>query len=374
MRSGTIILVIGTRPEAIKLAPVAHALVRRGLSVELLFTGQHARLDPKAFGLGAIPHRRFACQGSGDPFRHADRVASALAPTLGSGRAALVVVQGDTSSALGGARAAVAAGVPLAHVEAGLRSFDSAMPWPEEDNRVAIDRHAALLFAPTAVSAGNLHREGVSGAVHVTGNTGIDALRAVLGTLPAPPLRAVGAPRRVLVTCHRRENWGAAFTPIALALLQLAKLPGLHIDVVLHPNPAMSAVMRTVLANQPRLRLLAPMDHRAMLAAMRGAALILSDSGGIQEEAPALGVPLLVLRDKTERPEAIASGNMALVGTQTLAIVEAVQGLLEDAGRYARMARPALPFGNGFAAERIADLVLAHLSSQAAKEPELLTA
>jgi UDP-N-acetylglucosamine 2-epimerase (non-hydrolysing) len=373
MRSGKIQLIIGTRPEAIKMAPVAQALVRQGLPIQLVFTGQHAGLDPEQFGLEGMPQTRLRCTSGGDPLDHADVVTRALRPVI-TRDVDLVVVQGDTSSALGGARAAFAAGVPLAHVEAGLRSFDPAMPWPEEDNRRIIDAGATLLFAPTETSAANLRGQGVPGQIHVTGNTSIDVLRNMLGSLPPPRLRRAGAPPRLLVTCHRRENWGAAFAPIALALLQLARLPWLHIDVVLHPNPVVSQVMRSLLAGQPRLRLLTPMAHADMLDAMRHAAVILSDSGGIQEEAPALGVPLLILREKTERPEGITSGNMRLVGTDTATIVGGVRGLLEDEDAYAAMAHPALPFGDGHAADRICQLVQAYLTEQSLIPETLLSA
>jgi UDP-N-acetylglucosamine 2-epimerase (non-hydrolysing) len=355
MRDGTILVIIGTRPEAIKLAPVARALAARGLAIVLIFTGQHPSLDPAQFGLAGIPFRRHDCRGSADPLDHATTVASALARDM-TGHVELVIVQGDTSSALGGARAAHRAGVAVAHVEAGLRSFDPAMPWPEEDNRVAIDRIATLLFAPTATSAANLRAEAVQGAVYVTGNTGIDALRDAIGPVPVDRQPRPATTPSLLVTCHRRENWGAAFAPIALALRQLARRKAIAIDVVLHPNPAVATTMRALLGDCPRIDLLAPMAHSAMLSAMRESTILLSDSGGIQEEAPALGVPLLVLRDKTERPEGIASGNMRLVGTRTDVIVAAVRRLLDDPVAYRAMSRPALPFGDGHAAARIAQL------------------
>jgi UDP-N-acetylglucosamine 2-epimerase (non-hydrolysing) len=189
--------------------------------------------------------------------------------------------------------------------------------------------------------------------VHVTGNTAIDALFRVVAILPP---RILGKHRepRLLVTCHRRENWGAAFGPIALALVELARSGLLHIDVVLHSNPAMADMARHLLGGEPGIRLLPRMDHRDMVSALRSASLILSDSGGIQEEAPALGVPLLILRTKTERPEGIASGNSRLVGSDRTAIVREVRRLLLDPAAYRAMAVPALPFGDGKASERIA--------------------
>ena len=349
-----ILLVIGTRPEAIKLAPVARALAARGLPFTLAITGQHPQLDLAAYGLDRYPQVRLDCPGRPDPFAHAAAVADALATHAAA--AELVMVQGDTSSALGGAIAGFETGTPVAHVEAGLRSHDKAMPWPEEDNRIAIDSGAALLFAATDLSAANLRAEGVSGDIHITGNTGIDALRERLGRVPVPHLTVVHDRPTLLVTCHRRENWGAAFDPIAAALLRLGATNRLHIDVLLPPNPTMADIMRARLSGCFGIRLRPPVDHAGMIDAMRSASILLSDSGGVQEEAPALGIPLLVMREKTERPEGITSGNMRLVGSDRHRIVAEVTRLLDDPDAYAAMAHPRLPYGDGHAAERIADI------------------
>lgn len=371
MSQAPILLVVGTRPEAIKLAPLARALKARGLATQLVLTGQHSQLDPAAFGLAGQEALRLHCQASGDPGLHAEAVANALAPALrGARRPSLVIVQGDTSSALGGALAATATGIPLAHVEAGLRSHDLARPWPEEGNRIEIDRLSQLLFAATAGNAANLIAEGVAGDIHITGNTAIDALFDTLAELP-PRLEGHGL-WRLLVTCHRRENWGTAFAPIGLALLDLAQRPWLRIDFVLHSNPAMAAAARLLLGGHPRVRLLAPMDHRAMIATIRSAHLLLSDSGGIQEEAPALGVPLLILRTTTERPEGIASGNSLLVGSDRSAIVDNVCRLLDEPEAYRAMAVPTLPFGDGQAAPRIAAHVEEWLVRQRRPDPALI--
>lgn len=360
-----VMLVIGTRPEAIKLAPLAHAVAARGLSVQLVFTGQHATLDPASFGLSSFPALRLRCRAGTDPALHAEEVATALVPALRGedARPELLIVQGDTSSALGGALAASASGIPLGHVEAGLRSHDTALPWPEEGNRIAIDGLADLLFAPTEDNAANLVAEQVRGEIHITGNTAIDALFETLAGMP-PRISDTGGLPRLLVTCHRRENWGAAFTPIALALVELARSPWLRIEVVLHTNPTLAATARLMLGGHPRLRLIPPMDHRAMIALLRSAHLVLSDSGGIQEEAPALGVPLLVLRANSERPEGFASGNSLLVGTDRHAIVREVSRLLDDRAAYRAMAVPSLPFGDGKSAPRIASLVEEWLARQ----------
>ena len=345
-------LVIGTRPEAIKLAPVAAALATSGLPPRLILTGQHP-LAPSEHGLAHFERAELSCPGGGDPHEHAGAVAQAVAPLLAE-RPGLLIVQGDTSSALGGALAAFAAAVPVAHVEAGLRSFDPAMPWPEEEFRTAIDARAALLFAPTEISAGNLEAEGVPGQILVTGNTGIDAVLAV--SQAGPPAVRDRSALQLLVTCHRRESWGGGLRSIAAALVELAASHGLAIDVVLHPNPFVAGAMRQLLGGRPGIRLIDPLGHAEMVAARQACDILRSDSVGMQEEAPALGVPLLVLRDKTERPEGIASGNMLLVGTDQRRIVNAVVRLLDPAVR-AAMSHRAFPFGDGRSAPRIAEHV-----------------
>ena len=341
---------VGTRPEAIKLAPVAAAIAGRGLKPRLILTGQHP-LNADEHGLGR--HERIAlnCTGGRDPHEHAEQVARAVAPLLVD-RPALLVVQGDTSSALGGALAGFATALPVAHVEAGLRSFDPTMPWPEEEFRTAIDARATLLFAPTEISAGNLEAEGVPGRIFVTGNTGIDALLAV-ATQSGRSLSKARDKLRLLVTCHRRESWGEGLRSIGEALIELAASHPLGIDFVIHPNPAVAEVMRGILAGHAGIRLIAPLGHAAMVAAMQRSDILLSDSGGMQEEAPALGVPMLVLRHKTERPEGVASGNMLLVGTDRRRIVDNVIRLIDPAVR-AAMGRRAFPYGDGRSADRIA--------------------
>lgn len=279
---------------------------------------------------------------------------------------ALLVVQGDTSSAMGAALAGFAAAIPVAHVEAGLRSFDPAMPWPEEEYRTAIDARAALLFAPTTGNAANLRGEGVPGEIHVTGNSGVDALFETLKRLP-PKLRRRAGPLNLLVTCHRRENWGKGLESVAAALRELATAQPLSIRFVLSPNATVAAAMRALLVGVDAARLVEPLGHAAMIAAMREADIILSDSGGMQEEAPVLGVPLLVLRDKTERPEGIASGNMLLVGTDAVRIRDSVTRLRDPAVR-ASMSTPAFPFGDGHAAPRIAARIKEYVERNA--EPD----
>jgi len=345
--------VIGTRPEAIKVAPVAHALAERGISPSLVLTGQHRDLDPFDFGLGELPAERLGCPGEQDPHRHVGAVTAAFLPSVARSPD-LVVVQGDTSSALGAALAGFTAGVPVAHVEAGLRTYDAQLPWPEEEYRTAIDARADLLFAPTEVAADNLRGEQVPGEIHVTGNTSIDAILALEAQLPPAPPRNGKRPK-LLVTAHRRESWGEGLRSIADALHQLAS--DADIDFVLHPNRHVAAAMRGLLCEAAHIRLIEPCGHREIVERMRNADLILSDSGGIQEEAPALGVPLLVLREKTERPEGLASGSACLVGTSTDRIVTEAHRLLHDPAKLAQMRKRSFPYGDGKSGRRIAKII-----------------
>ena len=290
------------------------------------------------------------------------KVTAALVPWLGD-PPPLLVVQGGTSSALGAALAGFMAGVPVAHVEAGLRTHDPSQPWPEEGYRIAVDAQADLLFAPTDHAAKNIARESAPGEIHVTGNTGIDALLARVAMLPMPRPKDRSL-SKILVTCHRRESWGDGLTEIASALVILASDPKVHIDFVLHPNPNVANRMADLLDRRSNIVLRKPCSHAALIGLMREADIILSDSGGIQEEAPALGVPLLVLRDKTERPEGLETGNMRLVGTAAENILSETRFLLSDPATLAAMAKPAFPYGDGQAAPRIAAVIAQWLAKR----------
>jgi UDP-N-acetylglucosamine 2-epimerase (non-hydrolysing) len=334
----------------------------------VVLTGQHPDLSLADFNFGTLDAVRLRCPGSENPHAHVRAVTRTLSPFL-AGRPNLLVVQGDTSSALGGALAGFTAGVPVAHVEAGLRTHDPLQPWPEEEYRVAIDAHADLLFAPTARAAANLEQEQVPGAIFITGNTIIDAVLAAAARLPPPaPALRDSARRGILVTCHRRESWGEGLASIAAALRTLAD-ECTHIDVLLHPNLHVAAQMRELLGGVQGVSLIGACAHDDLLQRMRAADLILSDSGGIQEEAPALGVPLLVLREKTERPEGIECGCASLVGTDPERIVGEVRSLLDDVARRAAMSRPSFPYGNGHAAPRIAAIVRDWLEGKQALSP-----
>ena len=311
-------------------------------------------IDPVEYGLNHYPQWRLDCPGRQDPHAHVRAVTTGLLSQIRP-PPDLIVVQGDTSSALGAALAGFTAGVPVAHVEAGLRTHDPALPWPEEEYRTAIDAHADLLFAPTELAASNLQQEQVSGEIHVTGNSGIDALLAVVARLPPRQSNRSG-PMRLLVTCHRRESWGDGLESIAAALIELASAD-VEIDFILHPNRHVAEQMRRLLGGNSRIDLIQPCGHEELVRQMRDCDLILSDSGGLQEEAPALGTPLLVLRDKTERPEAIATGNARLVGTDTRRIVAEAMNLIEDPAARAKMSCPNFPYGDGQSGDRIAQLI-----------------
>jgi len=316
----------------------------------LVFTGQHPGLEASDHGLDPFPCFHLGCPGQDDPHAHVGMVSKALFPIMARAAPSLVIVQGDTSSALGGALAAKLAQVPIAHVEAGLRSHNRRHPWPEEEFRIAIDRDSDLLFAPTELSAANLRRDRAGGRIFVTGNSGIDALEKKRAALRDP---CAGDLPRLLVTCHRRENWAVGIDSIAAALKTLAIEGVIAIHMVLHPNPTLSRRVRELLDGIDNISFREPCGHSELLDSMVGADLVLSDSGGMQEEATALGVPLLVLRERTERPEAIACGTVEIVGTGPDRIVAAVRRRLKTRGAPA----PARPFGDGRASERISAII-----------------
>jgi len=358
--------VVGTRPEAIKIAPIALEAHRRsGLRHRVLATGQQDSLfDDALDGFGLSPDLRLPpVPRDPCPDIMTERLEAAIRPVLAAERPDMVLVQGDTSSAYAAAIAAHGLDIPVAHVEAGLRSHDIAQPWPEERNRVMIDRLATLLFAPTTDAEANLlaERDVVTGAVFVTGNTGIDALLAMRAKLPATAPRE--GPALILLTCHRRENFGAGIAAICDAALQLAARGDVTLLCPVHSNPQVSDVVRAKLSDHPSILLTGALPYRETVAAMATARLILTDSGGIQEEAPALGTPTLVLRDVTERPEGLATGNLVLVGTDPERIVATAARLLDDPAAHASMARPAFPFGRGDAAIKILDAIEQYFSS-----------
>jgi UDP-N-acetylglucosamine 2-epimerase (non-hydrolysing) len=283
-------------------------------------------------------------------------------------------VQGDTTSTVAAAIAAFGHQIPIAHVEAGLRTFDLSKPFPEEAWRSLVGQIANLHFAPTERSAENLRRCGVSEQrVLVTGNTVIDALHWLLAHTPRSRIaeRLALGRRIVLVTLHRRENWNGAFEDVCSALLTLRdRIADIEVLFVAHANPALKLEAQQRLAGQSRVQVLEPLDYATFIHLLRRSALVLSDSGGVQEEAPAFGVPVLVLRDTTERPEAIEEGVARLVGTNTALIVETAETLLTNEAAYRAMARAVSPFGDGKAAQRIAGAIAAYLASAGSRRPQ----
>jgi len=367
-----VLFIFGTRPEAIKLCPLVRQLrAGSGLQIRVCVTGQHREmLDQVLAAFDVRPDCDLDLMLPGQTlFQSTSRILAGLEPVFAAERPSLTIVQGDTTTTLCGALASFYQKVPLAHVEAGLRTGDLQRPFPEELNRVLTSRMTALHFAPTEDAANNLRQEGVApGAVHVTGNTGIDAVLYVRDALEQGRLHAPAAfqnqPNRKLiaVTAHRRESFGDGFEHICGALAQLALRPDVEIVYPVHPNPNVQDPVNRILRGQPNIHLIAPLDYVSFVDLMRRAYLLITDSGGIQEEGPSLGKPVLVLREKTERPEAVTAGTVKLVGTDRQSIVNQAVRLLEDRQEYDRMARVHNPYGDGRSSARIADLIRSFLS------------
>jgi UDP-N-acetylglucosamine 2-epimerase (non-hydrolysing) len=370
-----VLLVIGTRPEAIKMAPVAHELARHAPAFEPIVcaTGQHRELLAPTLelleltpdlNLDVMVHDQTLAGLTARLFELLDRVVADTRPDW-------ILVQGDTTSAMVGSMVGFYRRVRVGHIEAGLRTADLTQPFPEEMNRRVADLCADLCFAPTPWARDNLLREGVpSDRVHVTGNTIVDAVLAIerqpydasSGALAAVPQ----APRWVLVTAHRRESFGEPLERICRAVQQIGASFGssIHLIVPVHPNPNVRTTVSRML-DLPNCSVVPPLHYRDLVHILSRAALVLTDSGGIQEEAPTFGVPVLVLRDKTERPEGVDAGVAKLVGTDTTLIVSEATAILAAAAARTAMANP---YGDGHAAARIVDL-LRHAPSAIATAP-----
>jgi UDP-N-acetylglucosamine 2-epimerase (non-hydrolysing) len=373
-----VIFVIGTRPEAIKVAPVVFAMRASGLALDpwLCSTGQHREMLDQTldeFGLRADLDLALMRPDQGLA-TFASRAIDALDQVIAEREPALVLVQGDTTTALAGALAGFYRQVPVAHLEAGLRSGDLTQPFPEEGNRRAIARFASLHFAPTRLAADNLRREGVDGSsVFVTGNTVIDALEYALRRLPLPVRE--GGRRRILLTIHRRESHGRPLEAVLGAVRRVVdRNPQLDVTVPVHRSPKVREAIRRRLQGHPRIRLTDALGYRAFVRELRRCDIVLTDSGGVQEEAPALGKPVLVLRETTERPEALWAGTSRLVGRNPDRIVDAVERLLHEPGAYEAMAHAENPFGDGHAARRVVSAIGYHLGLQARRPREFRTA
>jgi len=356
-------VVLGTRPEAIKLAPVIRCLQGDSrFQVRVWLTGQHREMVQQvADRFGFRADRDLAIMTAHQTLTDiAARALTGLAPLYQTEALDWVMVQGDTSTAFVAALGAFYHKIPVAHVEAGLRTDDLWNPYPEEANRRLISQIASLHFAPTAEAVANLQRSGVTGNIHQTGNTAIDALLYAAAQNPPCPIPGLDWDRHrvILATLHRRENWGEPLTRIAQAWLTLLdRFPDTALLLPLHPNPVVRQPLQQHLGHHPRAHLVEPLDYFALVGALQRCYLLTTDSGGLQEEAPTLGKPVCVLRDTTERPEAIACGAAQLVGTETRAIVEAVGRLLQDPAVYQAMAVPRYPFGDGTAAQTIRDIL-----------------
>ncbi len=370
-----ILAVYGTRPEAVKMAPVTHILKETpGIQIYTCATGQHRQmldqvlqafnLHPE-YDLDIMKPDQTLAQICAAVFTYLDPVLVRLQPDW-------VLVQGDTTTVLAASICAAYRQIKVGHVEAGLRTHDKTQPFPEEINRRVASAVADLHFAPTEWSRDNLLKEGIAAdTIHVTGNPVIDALqwitqqpepREVLQLLKNLEVGASGGNRMVLVTAHRRENFGQPLEQICTALDQLADHYQGKVRFVypVHLNPNVQEPVYRMLGQNQNITLLPPLDYLPLIHLMKYASLILTDSGGIQEEAPGLGKPALVLRDVTERPEGVESGVLKLIGTNTERIIRETRQLLDDESAYNAMAKASNPYGDGHASERIRDILLAY--------------
>jgi UDP-N-acetylglucosamine 2-epimerase (non-hydrolysing) len=367
--SKKILFVFGTRPEAIKLCPVVLHLRARpsDFQVRVCVTAQHRELlDQVLDAFEVVPDYDLGLMLPGQTlFQSTSRILAGLEPVLEGEGPDMVLVQGDTTTTLCGALAAFYCRVPVGHVEAGLRTGDPLQPFPEEMNRVLTTHLASLHFAATEGAARNLVAEGIPRQrIAVTGNSGIDAVLYVRDGLERGRLLGADRPwlnparKLILVTAHRRESFGEGFERICVALARLARRPDVQIVYPVHPNPNVRAPVSGHLSGLENVVLIEPLGYVQFVDLMRRAYILLTDSGGIQEEGPSLGKPILVMREKTERPEAVEAGTVRLVGTDAERIVEQASLLLDDRLEYERMARVHNPYGDGRASSRIADVIL----------------
>ena len=366
-----VLSIFGTRPEAIKMAPLMRTLEQAaGIDSVVCITGQHRTMLEQVMSLFDIraDHDLDVMVPNQSLNSLCSRIFAKLDPILESEQPDRVLVHGDTSTAMVAATAAFHRRIPVGHVEAGLRTGDLTQPWPEEMNRRVIDVMSDFLFAPTISSRDNLLRENLAGRIVVTGNTVIDALQLTAQRLEKDAnLRAkldakfpfISPQRRVLlVTGHRRENFGDGFAHICEALAELAERPDIDIVYPVHLNPNVRDPVLQLLSNLPRVHLIEPLDYLEFVRLMQLSYVVLTDSGGVQEEAPSLGKPVLVMRDVTERPEAVAAGTVQLIGTSRKRIVDAVNLLFDDAKRYSQFSNVVNPYGDGHASSRIVRALL----------------
>jgi len=362
-----VIAIFGTRPEAIKMAPVVTELRKSSLvNLRVCVTAQHRGILDQVLALFAISpdHDLDLMLPNQTLDQLTARLLTGVGQVLDQEQPDLVLVHGDTSTTLASSLAAFYRKLPVGHVEAGLRSGSLLAPWPEEMNRRVTTLATRFHFAPTERSRQNLLDEGVDAAhIHLTGNTVIDALIETVARLKAAPEIRAGFERQfgyldrnlplVLVTGHRRENFGAGFENICRAMLDIVTQNEVQLVYPVHPNPNVRGPVEHLLGSHPRIHLIDPLDYEPFVFLMERSYIIITDSGGVQEEAPSLGKPVLVMRDTTERPEAVDAGTVILVGTSQQRIVDEANRLLRDPTHYARVAQAMNPYGDGQAAKRI---------------------
>jgi UDP-N-acetylglucosamine 2-epimerase (non-hydrolysing) len=370
------LFVFGTRPEAIKLCPVLLHLRSRPseFTVKVCVTAQHrAMLDQVLAAFQVVPDYDLDLMLPAQTLAQVtSRILASLEGVMAAEKPDMVLVQGDTTTTLAGAMAAFYQHVAVGHVEAGLRTFDLQQPFPEEMNRVVATRLASLHFAPTKNAACNLLREGVGAqSITVTGNSGIDAVlyvrqALVCGELPAGDWPFLDASRKlIVVTAHRRESFGAGIEQICRALARLVRSHPVQIVYPVHRNPNVWEPVHRILGREPDVFLIEPLEYVAFVDLMQRAHILITDSGGVQEEGPSLGKPILVMRDKTERPEAVEAGTVKLVGTDEGRIFAEASRLLHDTAEYERMSRIHNPYGDGFASQRIGDAIASFFTGAA---------
>ncbi len=368
-----VLFIFGTRPEAIKLCPVIRHMRAAcpHLDVQVCVTAQHrAMLDQVLDCFDVRPDYDLNLMTPGHTLAGLTaRILAALDPLLGATEIAMALVQGDTTTTMAGSLAAFYRRIPVAHVEAGLRTGDLEHPFPEEMNRLVTARLAALHFPPTESARRNLLAEGVPGGrIFVTGNSGIDAVLHIAGALGQGRLHPPSWPwidparKLIVVTAHRRESFGGGIERICAALAELAARGDVQVVYPVHRNPNVLDPVTSRLDGLAHLVLLEPLEYVSFVDLMRRAYLLITDSGGIQEEAPSLGKPVLVMRERTERPEAVEAGTVKLVGTDPRRIVDEAACLLENPSEYARRSRIHNPYGDGHASERISATIAAYLS------------
>ena len=378
MKKINVLSVFGTRPEAIKMAPLVLELQKRPeIESRVCLTAQHREmLDSvmECFGLQADYDLNIMHQGQ-TLTDITSRVLNGLGAILAESKPDLILVHGDTTTAFASALTGFYAKIPVGHVEAGLRTFDKYSPYPEEMNRQLIGRIADLHFSPTENNARNLEKEGITENVFVTGNTVIDAMKyTVKGTgFHSAQLNEIdcAGKRIIAMTCHRRENYGEPMENIFSAVKEIAEsYPDVQIIYPVHPAPVVQDTAKRILGGLKNVALIEPLDAIDMHRLMSVSYLVMTDSGGIQEEAPSLGKPVLVLRQETERPEAVAAGTVRLAGVSKDNIVRLAKQLLDDPAAYQSMAQAVNPYGDGNACARIADAILYHFGvSETAPEP-----